>query len=59
MKVYMKAIVAFVTATLGGLAIVITGNETFADVTLNEWLVLTGEIVLTTAAVYGFRNEPV
>lgn len=58
MPKYAKAIAAFVMSVLGGLAIVITGNEGFGDVTLNEWLVLAADVVATTAAVYGFRNAP-
>lgn len=56
MRVYAKAIVAFLTAALGGLALVVTGNEGFADVSTNEWLVLGADVVVTTAAVWGIRN---
>lgn len=57
MRIYAKAIVAFLTSLLGGLALVITGNEGFAAVTTNEWLVLAADVVVVTAGVFGIRNE--
>lgn len=49
---HAKAIVAFLTSVLGGFLIVITGNETFADVTVAEYLSVAASTVTNTAAVW-------
>lgn len=48
-----KAIVAGLTALIGGLIIIITGNETLADVTFAEWLF----VAATVLASYGFTYQ--
>ena len=57
LPVYAKAIVAFVTSLLGGLAIIITGPEGFADVLVAEWIALASSVVATTAAVFAVPNR--
>lgn len=50
-----KAIAAGVAALIGALLLVISGNETFADVTVVEWLLVLG----TVLGSYGFTyNAP-
>ena len=44
-----KAVAAALAAVAGSLLLVITGNETFADVTVNEWLV----VVLNVLGTFG------
>lgn len=57
MSQYKKAIWAFFSSLIGGLALVITGHEGFADVTVAEWLVVAGQVVAVVGGVYGFRND--
>lgn len=60
MTFIQKAAKAFVGATIaaiGGLVIVITGAEGFADVTTNEWLVVAAQTLGVFAGVYFPTNK--
>jgi hypothetical protein len=48
-KSVAKAIAGGLVALAGSLLLVVTGNETFADVTMNEWLL----VIVNTGGVYG------
>ena len=53
-----KAVAAALAAVAGSLLLVITGNETFADVTVNEWLVVVLNVLGTFGITWGVRNTP-
>lgn len=55
---YAKAVAILVYLVAGGLALVITGGETFADVTLAEWLAVVLYVVFGTGLVYVVPNRP-
>ena len=59
LPVYAKAIVAFVTSLLGGMAIIITGPEGFSDVLVSEWIALASSVAVTTTAVFAVPNGEV
>lgn len=56
MRVYAKAIVAFLTTLLGQLALVLSAGEGFTDVTTAEWITIASAVVVATAAVWGIPN---
>jgi hypothetical protein len=47
-----KAIVAGLTALIGGLLLVITGNEGFGDVSVAEWLLVAGTVLGSYGVTY-------
>ncbi len=55
---YAKAIAGGAAALVGGLLLVVTGNETLADVTTAEWLLVAGQVLGTYGFVYAVRNQP-
>jgi hypothetical protein len=61
-KAWVGAVVAVLGTAVTGLLMVLTGNETFADVTTAEWLLVVGMILGTGGAVggsvYQTRNYP-
>lgn len=49
-KVYAKAVVSGLVAAISTLLLLLSGNETLADVTFVEWLI----VVLAVASSFGF-----
>jgi hypothetical protein len=58
-KTAAKAFLGALTALIGGLLLVITGNEGFADVTTSEWLLVFLQVVGVFSAVYFPKNKTV
>lgn len=56
-KTAAKAFIGALIALIGGLVIVVTGSEGFADVTTNEWLVVVGQTLAVFAGVYFPTNK--
>jgi len=56
---YAKAIAGGLAALVGALAVVITGNETFTDVTVSEWLFVAAQVLAVYGVVYLVPNKPV
>jgi hypothetical protein len=52
-----KAIAGGVGAAIGALLLVVTGNETLADVTTAEWLVVAGSILGNFGLVWVVPNK--
>lgn len=52
-----KAIIAFVGAFLTALAVVVTGNESLADVTMAEWIVIAVAVLTTPVVVERVPNK--
>lgn len=52
-----KAILTFVGTLLTGLAVVVTGNETLADVTTAEWLSVVAGVLTSTLLVERIPNK--
>ncbi len=58
LKPYAKAITAAAVAGLGALLLVVTGNETFSDVTLAEGILVALAILGSGGATYAIPNRP-
>ncbi len=54
----LKAFVGATTALIGSLALLVTGDETLANVTQAEWIVVAGEVLAVFAAIYFPTNKP-
>ena len=52
-----KAFIGASIALVGSLALIVTGDETLANVTQAEWLVVTGEVLAVFAGVYFPTNK--
>jgi len=55
---YMKAVVAAAVAGVTALLLVVSGNETFSDVTLAEGLLVALAVLGSGGAVYRVPNKP-
>lgn len=53
----IKAFIGAFIALVGSLALIVTGDETLANVTQAEWLVVTGEVLAVFAGVYFPANK--
>lgn len=53
-----KAVAAGLAALVGSLALVISGNETFADVSTLEWLIVAGHVLGSYGFVWYVPNKP-
>lgn len=53
---YAKAIAGGLGALIGSLLLVMSGNETLADVTQVEWLIVAGNVLGTYGIVWKVRN---
>ncbi len=53
LKAFLGALAAFV----GSLALLVTGDETLANVTQAEWIVVAGEVIGVFSAVYFPKNK--
>jgi hypothetical protein len=56
-KSAIKAFFGAAIALVGSLALLVTGDETLANVTQAEWLVVTGEVLAVFSAVYFPTNK--
>ena len=54
-----KATGGALAVTVGILATILTGNETLADVTFVQWLVIIAAILATWGFVYRIPNKPI
>ncbi len=54
---YAKALAAALAAAIGALLLVITGTETFADVTVAEWLLVALTTIGSMGLVYAVPNR--
>ena len=52
-----KAFAGAIIVLVGALAVVITGDEGFGDVTTAEWLIVSGEVLAVFAGVYFVPNK--
>lgn len=52
-----KAFLGALTALIGGLLLVVTGNEGFGDVTTAEWLLVALQVIGVFSAVYFPSNK--
>ena len=48
----LKAFLGAAAALAGSLALLVTGDETLANVTQAEWIVVAGEVIAVFSAVY-------
>ena len=55
---YAKSVVTGIMALVAALMVVITGNETLADVTFAEWLAVAAAVLATSGVVYAVPNRP-
>jgi hypothetical protein len=55
---YIKAAAAVLIVIIGGLAAVIAGDMTFADVTTSQWLVVVGAALAEFVAIIGLQRAP-
>jgi len=55
---YLKAITAAAVAGLTALLLVVSGNETFSDVTLAEGILVALAVLGSGGAVYQVPNKP-
>ncbi len=55
---YMKAVVAAGVAAVTSLLLIVTGNETFADITIAEWLIVLLAVLGSGGATYAVPNRP-
>ena len=53
----LKAVYAFVGTLSMGLSLIVTGNETVADVSQAEWIALVAGITALPLGVYGVGNS--
>ncbi len=58
-KSAIKAFLGALIALVGSLALLVTGDETLANVTQAEWLVVAGEVLAVFSAVYFPTNKTV
>lgn len=56
-KIAAKAFIGAAIALVGSLALIITGDETLADVTTAEALVVAGEVLAVFAGVWFLPNK--
>ena len=54
-----KAVVAGLAAAIGGLLLVMSGPETFSDVTTVEWLIVAGQVLATFGFAYEVPNRQI
>lgn len=52
-----KAVFAGITVLISNLILVVGANEGFADITLNEWLVIFLAVIIAVGGVYGLKNR--
>ena len=57
-KPYAKAIVTLLWLIAGALLLVVTGDESFSDVTVAEWLSVIVYVAVGTGLVYATPNVP-
>ena len=54
-----KAVAAAIAAAIGGLLLVMSGSDTFADVTTVEWLIVAGQILTVFGVAYEIPNRQI
>lgn len=54
----LKAIFAGLVAFLGGLAAILVGDASLADVTVAQWITVALSTVLAIGGVFGLTNGP-
>ena len=54
---YLKAVAGGAAAGIGALLLVVTGNETVADVTFAEWLLVVLAVLGSFGVVYAVPNK--
>lgn len=58
MRANAKAIGGGLAAVVGSLLLVVSGNETLADVTTAEWLLVAFNVLGTYGLVWALPNKP-
>ena len=57
MSQYAKAIYGTIAAVIGSLALLLTGDEGFTDISTREWLIVAGEALAVGGIVFGVKNK--